>query len=92
MAIIETVETKHDDELDSRVELTETGMTVLQLLVIEDSLKQVRGTTLTYDATADGWTAHVVSGRQSFEVHGTGIVDVLAQACQVIKLEEDGAL
>ena len=86
MALIETVETKHDDELDSRVELTELGMQAMQLERIEQALRRVGHVVLEYDDQAEGWTMRVRSVRQEFEVHGTSVVDVMAQAAQVIEV------
>jgi aryl carrier-like protein len=90
MAIIETTVTKeHDDELDSRVELTEAGMVMMQLARIEEAMKRTKGATLTFDPLAEGWTLDVVAhfGRQTFTVHGESLVDVLAQAAQVLEVE-----
>jgi aryl carrier-like protein len=90
MALIETTVTKeHDDELDSRVELTEAGMVMMQLARIEEAMKRTKGATLTFDPLAEGWTLDVVAhfGRQTFTVHGESLVDVLAQAAQVLEVE-----
>jgi hypothetical protein len=78
-----------DAELDSRVQLTEAGMVMLQLAAIEEAMKRTKGATLTFDPVAEGWTLDVVAhfGRQTFTVHGESVVDVLAQAAQVLELD-----
>jgi hypothetical protein len=88
MALIETTVTKeHDDELDSRVELTELGMQAMQMQRIENAMRAVGALVFEYDEVAEGWTLSVRSVRQTFEVHGTSLVDVLAQAAQVIEVQ-----
>lgn len=81
--------TNNEDELDSRVELTEAGMVMMQLARIEEAMKRTKGATLTFDPLAEGWTLDVVAhfGRQTFTVHGESVVDVLAQAAQVLEVE-----
>ena len=86
MALIETVNNNETDELDSRVELTELGMQALQLARIEESMKRVDVLVFERDPIAEGWSLRVAQGRQTFDVHGTSLVDVLAQAAQVIEV------
>lgn len=88
MHIIEQAVTENEKaELDARVELTEIGMRALQLARIEEAMKRATGAALTFDPLAEGWTLDVARGRQTFTVHGESLLDVLAQASQVLELE-----
>lgn len=95
MALIETVETaEHHDELDSRVELTELGVQAMQIARIETALtKRELRASLAYEGDTMGWTmaVYTTTGEVdaklvSFVVHGMSVIDVLAQAAQVLEV------
>jgi hypothetical protein len=96
MTLREEIATNENrDELDSRVELTEAGMVMLQLARIDAELRRPGRYVLTFDETADGFTLEVVTTKERigeqrfahFTVHGESVVDVLSQAAQVLAVE-----